>query len=123
MIKPEGVSYMKNVYHTDIMNMLLHSGSDGMSLRQLTRQLYNLHSGIFSSDVVYPQLYNSVRRYLWYQSLQRHSPFVHIRWGRYGLKPDLAVQLDIFVDAPRDEERVSRPVRRDEWRQLLLFPE
>jgi len=112
---------MKNVYHNDIMDMLIRSGREGMSLRRLTRRLYNKHSGIFASDVVYEQLYNQVRRYLWYQSQQLHSPFIHLRWGHYALKQDVAVQLDIFIDAPREEERPTRQQKRDESRQLLLF--
>ena len=112
---------MKNIYHTDIMDMLLRSGREGMGLRQLARQLYNLHNGIFAHDVVYPQLYNQVRRYLWYQSRQRHSPFIHLRWGRYGLKQDIAVQLDIFIDMPKEEEKPTKTIRKDDSRQLLLF--
>lgn len=103
------------------MDLLLRSGRDGMNVRRLARQLYNLHSGIFASDVVYEQLYNQVRFYLYYQSRQRHSPFIHLRRGQYALKQDIAVQLDIFIDIPREEDRASKPVRRDESRQLLLF--
>ena len=113
---------MKNIYHNDIMDMLLKSGSDGMSLRLLTRRLYNLHNGIFAHDMVFPNLYNQVRRYLWYQSQQRHSPFIRLRWGQYALKQDVAVQLDIFIDMPKDDEyKTVKSVRKDESRQLLLF--
>ena len=112
---------MKNVYHNDIMDMLLRSGRDGMNVRRLVRQLYNLHSGIFSSDVVYVQMYDQVRHYLYYQSRQRHSPFIHLRRGQYALKQDIAVQLDIFIDIPKEEERPAKPTKRDESRQLLLF--
>ena len=112
---------MKNVYHNDIMDMLIRSGREGMNVRRLVRQLYNLHSGIFASDVVYEQLYNQVRFYLYYQSRQRHSPFLHLRRGQYALRQDVAVQLDIFIDIPHEEERSSKPIKRDESRQLLLF--
>ncbi|MBQ7571758.1 MAG: hypothetical protein IJT19_05895 [Bacteroidaceae bacterium] len=112
---------MKNAYHNDIMDMLIRSGHDGMNVRRLARQLYNLHSGIFASDVVYERLYNQVRSYLWYQSRLRHSPFVRLRWGQYALKPDIAVQMDLFIDIPHDEDRPAKTIRRDESRQLLLF--
>ena len=112
---------MKNAYHNDIMDMLIRSGREGMNVRRLARQLYNLHSGIFASDVVYEKLYNQVRGYLWYQSRQRHSPFVHLRWGQYALRQDIAVQLDIFIDMPSGDERPPKPAKRDESRQLLLF--
>lgn len=112
---------MKNAYHNDIMDMLLRSGREGMNVRRLARQLYNLHSGIFSADVVYERMYNQVRFYLYYQSRQSHSPFVHLRRGQYALRQDIAVQLNIFIDMPRDEERASKPVKRDESRQLMLF--
>ena len=113
---------MKNHYHNDIMDLLLQSGREGMNVRQLSRSIYNLHCSIFSSDVVYSKLYNQIRFYLYYQSQQRHSPFLHLRRGQYALKQDVAVQLDIFIDAPRDdEERPIKTVKRDESRQLLLF--
>lgn len=112
---------MKNAYHNDIMDMLLRSGREGMNVRRLSRLLYNLHCGIFSADVVYDQLYNQVRHYLYYQSRQRHSPFIHLRWGQYALRQDIAVQLDIFIDVPRDDERPQKVVKKDESRQLLLF--
>ena len=101
--------------------MLIRTGHDGMPVRRLVRQLYNLHCGIFATDVVYETMYNQVRRYLWRQSRQRHSPFMRLRWGYYALKPDVAVQLDIFVDIPKDDERPQKVVKKDESRQLLLF--
>ena len=86
--------------------MLLRSGREGMNVRRLARQLFNLHTGIFSADLIYEQLYNQVRFYLYYQSRQRHSPFVHLRRGQYALKQDIAVQLDIFIDIPKEDARV-----------------
>lgn len=112
---------MRNAYHNDIMDMLIRSGREGMNVRRLARQLYNLHSGIFASDVVYERLYNQVRFYLYYQSRLRHSPFIHLSRGQYALRQDIAVQLDIFIDIPREEERPQKPAKRDESRQLLLF--
>ena len=44
-----------------------------------------------------------------------------LRWGQYALKPDIAVQMDLFIDIPRDEDRPAKTIRRDESRQLLLF--
>ena len=113
---------MKNAYHNDIMDMLIRSGHDGLNVRNLARKLYNLHSGIFASDVVYEQLYNQVRFYLYYQSRQRHSPILHLRRGQYAIKQDIAVQLDIFIDMPI-EERTIKPTKKDESKQLLLFQE
>lgn len=113
---------MKNVYHNDIMEMLLQSGRTGMNVRQLARRLYNIHNDIFAADIDYRQLYNQVRFYLYYQSRQRHSPFLHLHRGQYALRQDVAVQLDIFIDAPREEEEPpSKHTKRDDSRQLLLF--
>lgn len=112
---------MRNVYHNDIMEMLLRSGREGMNVRQLSRRLFNLHNGIFISDVIYERLYNQVRNYLWYQSKQRHSPFIHLHRGQYALRQDIAVQLDIFIDCPKEEERSLKSVKKDDSRQLLLF--
>lgn len=99
--------------------MLLRSGKEGMNVRHLSRQLYNLHSGIFSSDVVYERLYNQVRYYLYYQSHQHHSPFLHLRRGQYALKQDVAVQLDIFIDIPQEEEQTK--IKRHEPDRQLTF--
>lgn len=112
---------MKNVYHNDIMNMLLQSGREGMNVRQLSRRLYNLHSDIFATDVVYERLYGQVRSYLWYQSRLRHSPFLHLRRGQYALRPDIAIQLDIFIDRPKEEDDAPLKARKDDSLQLLLF--
>ena len=101
--------------------MLLRSGREGMNVRRLARRLYNLHNGIFSSDVVYDVLYSQVRHYLYYQSQQRHSPFLHLHRGQYALRQDIAVQMDLFIDMPHEEERIVKPIKRDDSRQLLLF--
>ena len=103
--------------------MLLRSGHEGMNVRRLVRQLYNLHSGIFSNDVVYEQLYDQVRGYLWRQSRQRYSPIMRLRLGQYAVRPDIAVQLDIFIDMPSDtgEERMEHTKGHEDKRQLTLF--
>ena len=103
--------------------MLLRSGREGMNVRRLTKQLYNLHSDIFAADIDYGQLYSQVRSYLWRQSRQRHSPIVWLRWGQYALKSDIAVQLDIFIDMPADSdaEQFEQPEVHDDSRHLTLF--
>ena len=40
--------------------------------------------------------------YLWKQSQKRESPFIHNTYGVYAIKPDMAVQLDLFWDMPED---------------------
>ncbi len=103
------------------MDILLRNGKDGMNVRRLARQIYNHHCGIFSQDIVYDKLYNQIRFYLWRQSQLRHSPFIHLRRGQYALKQDIAVQLDIFIDAPREDDHQQKAIKRDESRQLMLF--
>ncbi len=103
--------------------MLLRSGREGMNVRRLTNQLFNLHSDIFAADIDYGQLYNQVRSYLWRQSRLRHSPIVWLRWGQYALKSDIAVQLDIFIDMPAETnaDESEQSVVQDDCRQLKLF--
>ncbi len=96
---------MKNEYYRDIVGILLEKGSDGCASRDLARQIYNRHYGLFDTDLIYGKIRQQVCLYLWYQSRRPGTPFMRLSWGRYAIKPDFAVQLD-FLDEllPRYEE-------------------
>lgn len=98
---------MKNVYHSDIMQILLLKGKEGMPVGQLTRMVYNLHSSLFDSNLNYRKLHNVIRWYLWRQSKLRCSPFRRVQYGCYALKSDLAIQLDFCFDTPIEETAVE----------------
>lgn len=114
-------SYVKNVYHSDIMQFLLPAGRDGMRVCRLTRNIYNSHTDLFAEALCYADLYRCVYRYLWAQARQRHSPFVRLARGCYAIKPNIAVQLDLFVDLNTEDSTTRRPRKaRAESRQLWL---
>lgn len=93
---------MKNAYHRDIMTELISRGSDGMRIYQIARCIYNRHCGLFEKEVDYESIYKSISFYLWSQSKLSRSPFVRQGRGKYALKSDIAIQLDLFEDIPFD---------------------
>ena len=97
---------MKNIYHRDIMEILLPQGSDGMRLYKIARRIYNMHADLFDCHLNYEDLRRMISNYMWRQSLRNDSPFIRNKYGVYAIRPDLAVQLDLFWDL--------RPVEQEE---------
>lgn len=95
---------MRNVYHSDIMQILMLRGKEGMHVAQLSRMVYNIHTNLFDKHLDYVQLHNTIRWYLWRQSKMRRSPFKRVSYGYYALKSDMAIQLDFCFDTPIDRE-------------------
>lgn len=106
---------MKNVYHSDIMQILMLKGKEGMHVAQLTRMVYNLHTNLFDRHLDYTKLHNTIRWYLWRQSNMRRSPFKRVSYGCYALKSDMAIQLDFCFDThlEREEKELKRPEETD----------
>ena len=116
---------MKNIYHRDIMEILLPQGNDGMRLYRLTRRIYNMHADLFDRHLNYEDLRKMISNYMWKQSRRYDSPFVRNKYGVYAIRPDLAVQLDLFWDLrpveqeeEEDNRRKHEPVKHY---QLELF--
>ncbi len=116
---------MRNVYHSDIMQLLLMKGKEGMHVSDVSRMVYNLHTNLFDRRLDYQELHQMIRLYLWRQSRMRRSPFMRLRYGIYAVKPDLAVQLDFCFDEVFEEEVLDKPVEEydpyKDPRQLKLF--
>ena len=89
---------MNNIYHRDIIEILLECGREGLRIKNIARRIYNRHIDFFVSDVDYSEIRNNVGRYLWEQSRRHESPFHRTRYGTYAMKPDFAIQLDLFLD-------------------------
>ncbi len=107
---------MRNEYHRDIISILLEKGSDGCMARDIARQIYNRHYGLFATELVYHDIQRQVRLYLWRQSRLPGTPFMHLSWGVYAIKPDFAVQLD-FLDellGKYDEEEKTKVAKAAE---------
>lgn len=96
---------MNNIYHRDIIEILLDCGREGLRIKNISRRIYNKHVDFFVSDIDYGEIRDSVGRYLWEQSKRSESPFHRTRYGTYAIKADFAIQLDLFLDVvPRNEE-------------------
>ena len=89
---------MKNIYHRDIIEILLECGRDGLRIKNIARRIYNRHADFFVRDLDYSEIRDAVGRYLWEQSFRHESPFTRTRYGTYAIKPDFAIQLDLFLD-------------------------
>ncbi len=99
---------MRNAYHRDIMEILLHEGAEGLNLQEIARRVYNRHAGLFAVDVVYEEIYRRIRYYLWAQARRMHSPFVHTdKRGGYAIKPNMAIQMDICFEVSPEPEEVA----------------
>ena len=89
---------MNNIYHRDIIEILIECGRDGLRIKNIARRIYNKHADFFVRDLEYSEIRDSVGRYLWEQSQRHESPFTRTRYGTYAIKPDFAIQLDLFLD-------------------------
>ena len=115
---------MNNSYHRDIIEILLECGRDGLRVKNIARRIYNRHADFFVDDLDYDGIRSAVGRYLWEQARRAESPFVRTRYGTYAIKPDFAIQLDLFLDfsqrsEPRGEQRGA--VANPHHIQLELF--
>ncbi len=125
---------MTNVYHSEILHLLLRCGKAGMRVADISRYVFNIHVGLFVDDLRYDDLHQTIRCYLWRQSKLRRSPFMRVKYGMYAIKDDMAIQLDFDFDHPEsyqqdmDEEDANRAKDKaknnhDDSQQLLLFPD
>lgn len=117
---------MKNIYHRDIMQLLLLKGREGMHVSQLSRMIYNLHTNLFERNLNYNQLHQTIRFYMWRQSHMRRSPIMRIKYGYYAIKPDVAIQLDIHFDEVTYDETETKTKKElltpyNDPRQMKLF--
>ena len=115
---------VKNIYHRDIIEILLECGREGLRIKNIARRIYNRHADFFITDIDYDEIRDSIGRYLWEQSRRIESPFLHTRYGTYAIKADFAIQLDLFldnairVDVHKDS---AKPLPNPHHIQLELF--
>lgn len=115
---------MRNIYHNDILSLLMLRGKEGLHVAKLTRMVFNLHTNLFDYTISYPELHHSIRLYLWRQSRQHNSPFKRIAYGVYAIRPNVAVQLTFSFNentkdvalAPQEEKKSEEAI--DDVRQL-----
>ena len=115
---------MNNIYHRDIIEILLECGREGLRIKNIARRIYNRHVDFFVADVNYSEIRGSIGRYLWEQSKRNESPFHRTRYGTYAIKADFAIQLDLFLDiSPRNEARgeLAKPTANPHHVQLELW--
>lgn len=115
---------MNNIYYRDIIELLLPFGQEGMKLSCIVRHIYNQHVDMFNNTVRYEDIYKAVGQFLWKQSQKKESPFKHNAHGVYAIKPDIAVQLDLFWDLPDEpisEVDKNSIAEKNRIRQMELF--
>lgn len=116
---------MNNIYYRDIIELLLPHGKEGLKLSLIVRYIYNQHVDMFNDSIKYEDIYKTVGSFLWKQSQKRETPFTHNSYGVYAIKPDVAVQLDLFWDLPAEamKEAVEEESRTDKSNviQMELF--
>lgn len=122
---------MYNIYHRDIVNLLLPCGREGMKACNIARRIYNKYADFFDDGVSYDNIHKSIGVYLWKMCQKRESIFYRNSYGVYSIKPDMAVQLDLFWDyqneSTKDEEdaedEVEEGIGKDKrnYLQLELF--
>ena len=115
---------MNNIYHRDIIEILLECGREGLRIKNIARRIYNRHADFFVTDIDYSEIRDSIGHYLWEQSRRNESPFLRTRYGTYAIKADFAIQLDLFLDnALRGEIRKEpvKPLPNPHHIQLELF--
>lgn len=89
---------VKDMYHRDIVGILLDSGRNGIRLCRIARKVYNMHVDLFNADLNYYDLRTTIGRYLWRETQKPESMFTHREYGVYALKNNAAIQLDLFWD-------------------------
>lgn len=114
---------MKDAYHRDLVNILLEAGENGLRSCVAARRLYNMHANLFASSLLYETLRTDVEQYLWRETKRRFTIFVRKSYGVYAIKPSIAVQLDLFIDLPKDQEDSVSIVSQPHAVQLDLFAE
>ena len=115
---------MNNIYHRDIIEILIECGREGLRIKNIARRIYNKHADFFVHDLDYSEIRDSVGRYLWEQSQRHESPFTRTRYGTYAIKPDFAIQLDLFLDfvyRTETHKEQAKPMANPHHIQLELF--
>ncbi len=115
---------MKNIYHQDIVQILLSRGSSGMKVCNIARRIYNKHADLFDKSVSFDKIHRSIGVYLCKVCNKRQTIFVRKDYGIYSIKPDIAIQLDLFIDLPSGEETGKEPDQskgKPDAVQLSLF--
>ena len=115
---------VNNIYHRDIIEILLECGREGLRIKNIARRIYNKHADFFAIAIDYSEIRDGIGRYLWEQSQRSESPFIRTRYGTYAIKPDFAIQLDLFLDnAIRAEihKEAAKPMPNPHHIQLELF--
>ncbi len=98
---------MRNIYHKEIVDILISCGEDGMKVGCIAKRIYNLHADLFKPEITFSSIDKSIGGYLWRMSRKRQSIFRKNRHGIYSIKPDMAVQPDFFIDLkddPKEED-------------------
>lgn len=124
---------MTNAYHSEIVQILLKCGQEGLPVAEISRFVYNKHADIFNEELTFDSIHQTLRCYMWRQIHYRHSVFRKVKYGVYALKDEAALQMDFDFDNPlpdfqdvtavenESNTTIDATGKGNDPRQLLLF--
>lgn len=100
---------MTNAYHSEIVQILLRCGREGLPVAEISRCIYNKHADIFNRELTFDSIHQTLRCYMWRQIHYRHSIFRKVRYGVYALKQEAALQMEFDFDNTLPEPPLELP--------------
>lgn len=95
---------MRNPFYNDIYEILRAKGSEGLPVGVVAKHVYNRHAGLFNPELTYERVYQTVRYFLWAESIKPSSPFTATGRGKYALKPNLYRQMQMDFKESHGQE-------------------
>lgn len=110
---------MDKNYERHILEVLAEAGTVGISVKNLSKHVFNMSSTLFEQPDM-DEVRRNVRQFLLRNSKDGASPIEHMeRWGYYRLNPNrsnMDQQLKLIFC---DEEQPEEP-KPQEWQDLSL---
>lgn len=101
-------------YEQDITRLLYEAGKDGLSVKKITRHIYNMHNGLFET-VSYEAVYKDVVACISKNSKSKDGIFEKTgEWGHYRLNHKSNTDSQLFFnfeeqDTDGERDDISKP--------------
>jgi len=101
---------MKNLHYNHIVENLIDN-PEGLRIRAIARSIYNSEVDIFTPNAGarFKEIHKSVQQFLWRQSKLKKSPFERTAWGKYALKHNFVIQLELEFEDWEDQDIIIPP--------------